>query len=142
MEIKINIEKKYVWVLILVIVAVGLVIAYNTNNPQQMGHTLGEIAGADANNDGVVDQAATAWTTERLQPSLIQYKDTGLLNGGLAFIACDSGYAVLGGGCNFISYGTEAKTNHITDDHRGWICAQYGNGNIKTQAYVTCGKTT
>src|SRR3989338_11154685 len=47
MEIKISIEKKYVWLLILVISAVGIVVAYGSNNPPVMGHTIGEVDGVD-----------------------------------------------------------------------------------------------
>ncbi|GEM_PF-5616908 len=64
MQINITIEKKYAWLLILVIFAVGLVVAFNTNNPPVMGHTFGEIQSADANNNGIVDTAENAQRLE------------------------------------------------------------------------------
>ncbi|GEM_PF-3003893 len=48
MEIKINIEKKYVWILLVAISAVGLAVAYNYPGPPSvMGHTIGEVDGVD-----------------------------------------------------------------------------------------------
>lgn len=51
MQLNINIEKKHLWLLILAIVAVGFVVAYNTNpqNPAVMGHSFGEIEGVPMN---------------------------------------------------------------------------------------------
>ena len=50
MEIKINIEKKYMWLLLLAISAVGLAVAYNyPGPPSTMGHTIGEIEGVPIN---------------------------------------------------------------------------------------------
>jgi len=49
MEIKITIEKKYVWLLVLTLVVVGLVVAYGGNEPQKMGHSFGEVFGAARN---------------------------------------------------------------------------------------------
>src|SRR3989344_799176 len=62
MEIKISIEKKYVWLLILALTATSLVIAYNTNppNPPVMGHSIGEVEGVDQKVIDVMNaQAAT-----------------------------------------------------------------------------------
>lgn len=43
MQIKINIRKNHLWTLILLVLGIGLVIAYGTNNPSQFGHSSGEI---------------------------------------------------------------------------------------------------
>ena len=43
MEIKIDIKKKHFWILTLLVVGIGIVVAYGTNNPSQFGHTSGEI---------------------------------------------------------------------------------------------------
>ena len=60
MEIKIAIEKKYAWILVLAVVAVGFVIAYGGNTPQIMGHSIGEIDGIDQKVAEVMNaQAAT-----------------------------------------------------------------------------------
>ena len=48
MEIKISIEKKYIWLLILAIAATGLTVAYNyPGPPSAMGHSIGEVDGVD-----------------------------------------------------------------------------------------------
>lgn len=63
MEIKINIEKKYAWILILMLTATGLVIAYNTSppNPSLMGHTANEIDGLDQKVTTVMDTQANTF---------------------------------------------------------------------------------
>ncbi|MBS3144007.1 hypothetical protein J4208_00315 [Candidatus Woesearchaeota archaeon] len=67
MEIKISIEKKYVWLLILVISAVGIVVAYGSNNPPVMGHTIGEVDGVDQKVIDVMNtQAATYLSGKQL----------------------------------------------------------------------------
>ena len=67
MEIKIDIQKKYVWILSLFIVAVGFVIAYGGTNPQQMGHTIGEVDGVDQKVIDVMNaQAATFLSGKQL----------------------------------------------------------------------------
>lgn len=48
-EIKINIEKKHLWLLVLVaglFASIGYVIGYGTNQPSVFGHTLSELNGA------------------------------------------------------------------------------------------------
>ena len=84
MEIKITVEKKYVWFLFLTVAAVGLVVAYGTTNPPVMGHSVGEIEDMVVNckeNDpicagpkssswnlkAVAAWAANAWSAERFQ---------------------------------------------------------------------------
>lgn len=60
MKITFMLEKKHLWLLILLVLAVGFVVAYGTNDPKTFGHSMGETEGLDVNNDGVVDKAATA----------------------------------------------------------------------------------
>ena len=48
MEIKISLKKKHFWLLSVLILAVGLVIAYGGNDPKVIGHTVGEIEGLEA----------------------------------------------------------------------------------------------
>ncbi len=89
MEIKINIEKKYAWLLLITLFAVGFVVAYGGNNPQVMGHSFGEIEGVAPNcnhNNGtpsppcailaaqtqwdpkdVASWAAESWNSNKLQ---------------------------------------------------------------------------
>ncbi len=101
-EIKINMEKKYVWFLTLVIVAVGFVIAYGGNNPQEMGHTLGEVQGIDTNNNNIVDNA------EKLGNNLPEaFVSTtcrvSTVNSGPASrearAVCETNEVLMGGGC-------------------------------------------
>ncbi|HLC72996.1 MAG TPA: hypothetical protein VJH37_05435 [Candidatus Nanoarchaeia archaeon] len=63
MEIRINIEKKYVWLLVLALTATSLVIAYNTNppNPSLMGHSIGEVEGVEQKITEVMDTQANTF---------------------------------------------------------------------------------
>ncbi|MBS3144005.1 hypothetical protein J4208_00305 [Candidatus Woesearchaeota archaeon] len=162
MQINITIEKKYVWLLILVISAVSIVVAYGSNNPQVMGHTIGEVEGATPNcaanpqnplcaaipssaGWGMSDVAvasALSWSTEKLSPNLVVYKESAAQPGTEARVDCDPGYIVLGGGCQANSQGTEMHQTRFTDDRRGWYCQQWGPGSITTRAYVICGKVS
>ncbi|MBI1973105.1 hypothetical protein HYS50_03805 [Candidatus Woesearchaeota archaeon] len=86
MEIKITIEKKYVWLLVLTLVVVGLVVAYGGNNPQQMGHSLGEVWGVAPNCEGVQDKVcdgpkAANWGMINTAPFAALAWDSGLLGG-------------------------------------------------------------
>ncbi|MEK6925003.1 MAG: hypothetical protein AABW71_02065 [Nanoarchaeota archaeon] len=56
MELKIQIKKRYLFAVIGVIVLVGIVIAYGGNNPQNMGHSDGEIQLTN------VGQSLTDWS--------------------------------------------------------------------------------
>ena len=95
MEIKISIEKKYVWFILLAIGAVGLAVAYGGTNPPVMGHTIGEVDGVDQKVIDVMNAqnatylsgkniiegtlvtlgSQTTWTWNGQTTSLAQYTD-------------------------------------------------------------------
>ena len=66
MEIKVNIEKKHFWILTLLILGIGLVIAYGTNNPEVFGHSAEEI---DVTFDGATTSLQDAIDTLSQGPS-------------------------------------------------------------------------
>src|SRR3989344_7973956 len=73
MEIKINIEKKYAWLLVLALTATSLVIAYNTNppNPSLMGHSIGEVEGVDQKVIDVMNAQSATYLSGK---SLVEWR--------------------------------------------------------------------
>ena len=108
MRLTINIEKKYVWLILLAVVAVGLVIAYGGTNPQQMGHSLGEIGlgdtNIDKNNNGIVDTTEDAYklrgkTAAEYLSTSCRVVTVNSGNSGEARATCAASEVLTGGGC-------------------------------------------
>jgi len=56
-RLTINIEKKYVWILGLLLIAVGLVIAYGEGTPDKVGHMQKDLYNLDTNGNNIPDNA-------------------------------------------------------------------------------------
>lgn len=146
MEIKINVEKKYVWMLGILIVAVGLVWAYGEGRPDFVGHMQKDVNGLDTNGDAVPDNA------EKLGGKLpSQYVSTQCTIASTTYngegekelwALCERNEVLTGGGC------TPSRTTGIRvtrpessplpgDTRLAWYC-QFIDGG---QAHAVCCKT-
>ncbi len=92
-ELKLNIEKKHIWLLALLIVAVGFVIAQGPQNP---GHDVTQIGGLDQKIDAKIAAKLTSGAIKL--DCKIAYKASHPPKSGSAVVECPAGYVLTGGG--------------------------------------------
>ena len=142
----INITNRWLYAIVALIILLVLVIgviAYNTNNPINFGHTMGELTGITCNAAAgqVLYWTGSSWTCATVTVSggggsLNCVTATGSFSSS-SIATCTFGYTLTGGGC-ITATGISPNIYITAPNGNGWQC-QLSGGNSVT-AYARCCK--
>ncbi len=124
-SLKVNFQKKDLWLLsaiVVFLVGVGFVIAWNSGNPAIHGHTADEIYGLDGSGGG-----SLACNIKTCSGS----PDIG------CNATCDSGYTVTGGGYSISVVNDKQPYKSYPSANNKWYCADPSNS---VTCYAVCCK--